>query len=212
MTGTGARAPSFGAVLLGGAPRFLRDAFGPTVVFYAGWKLSGLLTGVATATVWTAAVYAWERRQGRRGLAARIGLGIALVQAATALATGSAIGYFAPPLIAQAIYGLAFLASVAIGHPLAGIFAMESYPIPADVKASPAFHRAFARISVAWGTYLLTRTAIRLTMLLHYSIDVYVLVNVLTAAPMTILLMTWTFWYAHRSLRHVRSPAAAHSH
>ena len=198
-------APSFGALLVGSGPRFLRDAFGPTVVFYGGWKLRGLITGVVLASVWTAVVYAWERKHERPGLATRIGLGIALVQAFVALASGSPTGYFAPPIVANAAYGAAFLISVAIGHPLAGIFALESYPIPADVRASPAFRRAFAHISIVWGIYLLARSALRLVILLRYSVDVYVAVNVLTAAPLTVLLMAWSFWYGLRAVRAVRA-------
>src|SRR6266852_3523321 len=106
MTARIAGAPSFRTLLLGSGPRFLRDAFGATIVFYIGWKLRGLLVGVVAATLWTVAAYAWERRHGRPGIAARIGLAIALVQAVAGLASQSAIGYFAPPVIINAVYGL----------------------------------------------------------------------------------------------------------
>jgi len=193
-------APSFGRLLLGSGPRFLRDAFGPALVFYAGWKLHGLVLGVAAASLCTAVVYVWERRHGRPGVAARIGLGIALVQALAALASGSPIGYFAPPVIANAVYGLAFLVSVAIGRPLAGVLAMESYPIPAEIRRRPAFRRTFAHISLVWGAYLLARSALRLVVLLRFSVDVYVAVNVATGGPLIALLMTWSFWYGLRTL------------
>ena len=110
---------------------------------------------------WTALAFAWERRHGRPGLAARIGLGIALVQAVAGLVSGTAIGYFAPPVIVNAAYGLAFLVSVAIGRPLAGVFAVESYPIPPEIRAMPAFRRAFTHISIVWGVYLLSRSVLR---------------------------------------------------
>ena len=193
--------PSFRQLLLGSGPRFLRDAFGPTLAFYVGWKLYGLLVGVAAASAWTLLAYAWERRRGRPGVAARIGLGIALVQAVAGLASGSAIGYFAPPVIINAVYGLAFLVSVAIGKPLAGVFAVESYPFPPEIRASDGFRRTFSHISLAWGAYLLFRSVLRLVVLLHFSIDVYVAVNVLTAVPMTVGLMSWSFWYGLRLAR-----------
>ena len=196
-------APSFGALLLGGGPRFLRDAFGPPVAFYIGWKLHGLVLGVAFASTWTLAAYAWERRHGRPGVAARIGLGIALVQAVVGLLSRSAIGYFAPPVIANAAYGLAFFVSVVIGRPLAGVFAVEMYPVPADIRARPEFRRTFSRISLVWGAYLLARSALRLVVLLRYSVDVYVAVNLLTAAPFTVGLMAWSFWYGLRGLRRI---------
>ena len=197
----GGSAPSFGQLLRGGGPRFLRDAFGPPVAFYAGYKLHGLVVGVAIASTWSLVAYVWERRHGRPGLAARIGLAIAIVQAIVGLASRSAVGYFAPPVIANALYGLAFVGSVALGRPLAGIFALEMYPVPAEIRAWPEFGRAFSRISLVWGLYLLSRSALRLFVLTRYSVDVYVAVNLLTAAPLTVALMAWSFWYGLRSLR-----------
>ena len=193
--------PSFTQLLFGSGPRFLRDAFGATVVFYVGWKLHGLLLGVAAATVWTVAAYTWERRHARPGIAARIGLAIALVQAAAALASRSAIGYFAPPVIINAVYGVAFLVSVAIGRPLAGVFARETYPLPAEIYALPAVRRAFAHISIVWGLYMISRAILRLFVLLNFSVDVYVAVNVATAGPLITGLMAWSFWYGLKRIR-----------
>jgi intracellular septation protein A len=199
---------TFRQLLFGGGPRFLRDAFGATVIFYAGFKLHGLVLGVALATVWTVAVYVWERRHERPGLAARIGLAIALVQAVAALASRSPIGYFAPPVIVNLVYGSAFLVSVAIGRPLAGVLALETYPLSPEIRALPAVRRTFAHISVVWGLYLLFRAAFRLVVLLNYSVDVYVLVNVLTAGPMIAGLMMWSFWYGLRKIRRAVLDAA----
>jgi len=193
--------PSFRDLLFGGGPRFLRDAFGPPVAFYAGYKLQGLLLGVVLASTWSLVAFAWERRHGRPGLAARIGLGIAVIQAIVGLVTQSAIGYFAPPVISNALYGLAFFVSVAIGRPLALVFASEMFPIPSEVRARREFRRSFALISLGWGAYLVGRSALRLFVLTHYSVDVYVAVNVATAAPLTVLLMMWSFWFGLRAFR-----------
>jgi intracellular septation protein A len=182
-------APSFKQLMRGGGPRFLRDAFGPPVAFYAGFKLDGLVLGVAFASAWTLVAYTWERRHGRPGVAARIGLAIAIVQAIVGLVSRSAIGYFAPPVIANAIYGLAFVISVAIRRPLAAVFAVEMYPIPAELRVTREFRRTFSLISLAWGVYLLGRSILRMFVLTHYSVDVYVAVNVATATPLTLALM-----------------------
>jgi intracellular septation protein A len=193
--------PSFRSLLFGSGPRFMRDAFGATVIFYVCWKLHGLLLGVVAATVWTVAVYLWERRHARPGIAARIGLAIALLQATAALASQSAIGYFAPPVVINAVYGLAFLVSVAVGKPLAAVFAMETYPLPPEIRALAGVRRAFAHISLVWGTYMLLRSGLRLFVLLNYSVDVYVAINVATAGPLIVGLMSWSFWYGLRRIR-----------
>ena len=53
---------SVGALLLGSGPRFARDALGPVLVFYLGWKLLGLTAGIIGATVVALIAYGWERR------------------------------------------------------------------------------------------------------------------------------------------------------
>ena len=154
-------APSFRQLLLGGGPRFLRDAFGPPIAFYVGFKLHGLVVGVAIASTWTLVAYVWERRHGRPGVTAGVGLGIAIIQAVVGLVSRSAIGYFAPPVLANVAYGLAFFVSVAIRRPLAGGFASEMHPVPPAIRASPEFRGTFSRISLVWGFYLLGRSAAR---------------------------------------------------
>src|SRR6476619_6367573 len=95
------------AILLGSGPRFARDAFGPMLLFYAGWKLSGLLVGIALSTVGSLAAYRWERSHDRPGLMARMGLGLVLLQAVIGLISNSAIVYLAQPVLINGAYGAA---------------------------------------------------------------------------------------------------------
>ena len=192
---------SLRTILVDNGPRFLRDAVGPVLVFYVGWKTLGLVAGIAGATAVTTASFIWERRHGRTGLGASIGFTIALVQAVTGLLSGSARWYFAPGVIANTLGGLVFLGSVLIGRPLAGVFATESYPFPPEVKASPSFRRVFGRISLVWAAYLLGRGVLRLAMLVYTSVETFLVVSVLSGIPLSAGLMTWSFWYAVRGFR-----------
>jgi intracellular septation protein A len=185
-------------VLLRHGPRFLRDALAPVVVFYVGWKTLGLVIGILAATVVTTAAFIWERRNGRTGLGASIGLTIALVQAVTGLLSGSARWYFAPAVIANTLGGLVFLGSVVIGRPLAGVFATESYPFPPEVKASAAFRRVFGRISLVWAVYLTGRGALRIVLLVYTSVEAFLVVSVISGFPLSAAIMAWSFWYAVR--------------
>lgn len=195
--------------MLGTGPRFARDALGPVLVFYAGWRLVGFQFGVIAATLVAAGVYLWERRRGRRGLAIGIGFFIALVQAAAGLATGSTVAYFAPAVIINGLYGLAFLVSVLIGRPLAGVFAAESYPFTPEMKASPTFRSVFSVISLVWAGYLLSRAAIRWLTLTRASVELFILVNVATGIPFTAAILAWGIWYAFRRFqREWGSPAS----
>ena len=185
-------------LILGAGPRFARDAFGPVLVFYVGWKLVDLRTGILAASALAVVAYLWKRRQDRSRVTPAIGLGIALVQAAAGLATGTTTGYFTPGLIVNGAYGLAFLGSVLIGRPLAGVFARETYPFPPEMLASVIFRRVFSRISLVWAIYLLLRTGIRMIALLRMSVELFLVVNVLTGIPLTAGIMAWSIWYGHR--------------
>ncbi len=197
----GRRRITLGALMLGSGPRFARDALGPVLAFYAAWKLLGLPAAVLVATLTALVAFVWERRRDRSGLGAGIGLGIAIVQAVAALATGSAKGYFAPAVLANGLYGLLFLGSVAVGRPVAGVFARETYPFPPEVIASDTFRRVFSTISLIWGACFLARSALRLLVLSRLSVDVFVLVNVATGLPLTAAPMSWSLWYGLRGFR-----------
>ena len=188
-------------ILFGSGPRFARDAFGPMLLFYAGWKVSGLLLGIALSTIGSLAAFGWERSHDRPGLMARMGLGLVLVQAVIGLVSNSAIVYLAQPVLITGVYGLAFVVSAAVRRPLAGAFAGEMYPFPDEVKSSDTFRRAFTHISLAWGAYLLVRSAVRMATLGGGDIDAFIVVNMVTGVPLTALLMGWSVWYAVRFFR-----------
>jgi intracellular septation protein A len=195
------RQVSVRALLIGTGPRFARDAFGPVVAFYLGWKFASLTAGIVAATAVTLIAYLWERRHARTGAAAALGLGIALAQALAGLASGSATWYFAPPVIANAAYGVAFLVSVLIGRPLAGVFAGETYPFPPSVRQSATFRRVFGHVSLAWAAYLLARSFLRLVALMRGSVEAFIVVNIVTGIPFTAALMAWSIWYGVRGFR-----------
>ena len=104
-------------------------------------------------------------------------------------------------MIANAAYGVAFLVSVPLGRPLAGVFASETYPFPPEVKNSATFRRVFSWVSLVWAFYLLARSALRLATLTQASVDVFIVVNVLSGIPFTAALMTWSIWYGLRGFR-----------
>ena len=188
-------------ILLGSGPRFARDAMGPMLAFYVGWRLVGLVAGIVLATVAAAAASEWERRHDRSGLMARIGLLLALHQAVIGLTSGSERLYLAQPVIVNGLYGLAFVGSVALRRPLAGAFADEMYPFPDFVRSSETFRRVFSRVSLMWGAYLLARSALRLATLQNASVEAFLGVNFLTGMPLTALLLAVSIWYGVRGFR-----------
>jgi intracellular septation protein A len=188
-------------ILLGSGPRFARDAFGPLLAFYVGWKLVGLVAGMAFATVVAVGAYLYERRRERPGVMARLSLAILGLQVAIGLVANDATGFLAPPVLINGANGIAFLVSVAIGRPLAGVFAGELYPFPPEVRASDTYRRVFSRVSLAWGAYLVVRSAARFWVLTRSGVDAFVVFNLITGFPLMSALMSWSVWYSLRAFR-----------
>lgn len=204
--------PSFRGIVRSGAPRFVREAFGPVAAFYVGWKLGGLAVGIAVSTVLALGLEGYERRRGRRGALALVSAAFVLVQAAVGLISDSAVVYLAQPVLVSAIWGFAYLGSAAIGRPLMGVFADAWYPFPPEIKVSRTYRMVFGTESVAWGLYLLARSALRMLVLWTGSIGLFVLVQFATGIPLTVVLVLWSIQYALRGFRRSTEwddPAAA---
>ena len=188
-------------ILVGSGPRFARDAFGPVLAFYVAYKVGGLAVGVAVASVVSLAAWWYERRQDRSGLLAWLTLLIVAVQALIGLVANDARAYFAPSVLATLAWALVFIGSVFVRRPLAGVFAGEMYPFPAEVRDSVTFRRVFSHVSLVWGTLLLFRSGLRLATLSKSSVDGFVLVSAVTGIPFTAAMMTASVWYATRAFR-----------
>jgi hypothetical protein len=123
------------------------------------------------------------------------------VQAGVGLAFDSARVYLAQQVFLSTGLGVAFLVSIALGRPLAGLFAKDVFPFPDEVRSSATFRRVFTRISLAWGVYQVLRGVVRLAALTKGSIDSFLVVNLITGGPFIVALMAWSIWYAVRAFR-----------
>jgi len=191
--------PGFRSIFLAGAPRFAREAFGPVLAFYLGWKLGNLVVAIGLATVVGIALDLYERRRGRAGALALVSVAFVIVQAVVGLIADSAVVYLAQPVIVGAIWGLANIGSALVGRPLAGVFADAWYPFPPEVRASRTYRRVFGVESVVWGVYLLARSGIRMFVLASGSIGAFAAIQIATGVPFTIALVAWSVWYANRA-------------
>ena len=182
-------------------PRFLRDALGPLLAFYLGWKLTDLVViGVAAATVTAMTLYAYERGHGRPGMVTRIALGLVLIRAGVGIATGSAKLYLGQDVIIDSLLASAWLGSLFTRRSLADLFVREIYPLPPEVRESETYKRTFRHITLVWGLYFALRAAVRLAVVLLFSVDAYVAVAAATEVPL-VLLLAWSVLYSLKRFR-----------
>jgi hypothetical protein len=180
------------SVLGRSAPRIVRDGLGPIASFFVGWKLIGLVAGIALATIFALLMYRHERRHGRPALVVRVALGLVLIRATVGLISGDAKIYLGQEVVLDALIGLTVMGSVVVGRPLANAFGREVYPFPDEIRGSATYGRTFRTITLVWGTYFLVRSGIRLAALLTLSVDGYLLVDALSGAPVLVGLLAWS--------------------
>ncbi len=190
-----------GAVVRRAAPRLVRDAFGPLAIFFTGWKLIGLAAGIGMATLFAAAVFTHERREGRPAMIVRVALVFVMIRAVVGLGSGSARAYLAMEIAVDTLIGCLVLGLLARGRPLAAVFAREVYPLPREMSESGTFARAMSTITAVWGTYFLARALVRLAALLTLSTDRYVLVAALSDAPFLIAILAWSVHHTAGAFR-----------
>jgi len=160
-------------------PRLLRDILGPTLTFYVTWKLTGsIILAVVLGSAFSLLAYRYERRQGRPGAITRLVLAFVVVQAIVGLVTDSATAYLVQPAVIGVVNGGVWLVSVAIGRPLAGVFAREVFPIDDELRASVMFHSTFRHVSLVFGIFFLAFAGIQLGVLLALGIGAFVAVRV----------------------------------
>jgi hypothetical protein len=197
------------SVLRHSAPRIVRDALGPLASFFVGWKLAGLVVGILCATAFALVMYRHERRSGRPAVIVRVALGLVLVRAVVGLISGDAKLYLGQDVVIDACLGLGVLGSVAFGKPAGELFAREVYPFPDRVRASATYRGTFHSVTIVWGTYFLARSAVRLTALILFSVDGYLVVAALSGAPLIVALLAWSIFYTARRFRRSEEFGAA---
>ena len=182
-----------------GLPTFAVEGLAPILVFYVVWNVAGLVPAILAATALSGAIVIWLVRRGQSGALAVVALIFVLIQAVVGLASQSATVYLAQPVVLSACWGVAYLGSVAVRRPLIGVFANVWYPFPPAFRASEPYRREFSLQSIVWGIYCFARAGLRLAVLLGSGIGSFVLVSLLTGAPVFVALVVWGIWHARRS-------------
>jgi uncharacterized membrane protein len=204
--GGGARVPSLAdsglddttrvrTIVRRSGPRLVRDAFGPLVVFVAGWKLIGLVPGIIAAAVFGLLVYAHERRSGRPARVVLLALLLVAIRATVGLSSQDSTLYLAQEVVIDTVLGSVVLISMRTTRPFASWFATEIFPFPEEIQRSAEYVRVMRRITLVWGCYFLARGAIRLLALLTLSTNWYLVVAAGVDAPFLIALLAWSAYY-----------------
>jgi hypothetical protein len=181
----------------------------PVALFYVSNESWGFSVAVVTVLTWSALVFAWHYRRTRRpDVFSATTFGFACVKAGAGLLSQNIWVYLAWPSLENLVYGTAFFGSALLGRPLLSLFAQRLYPIPIAVRGSPAYRRAFLRVSAAWlGAHIL-RGLLRLVLIYvlrdqiaQNQLAVYLIADTVAGWPINISLFVFTAWFPLRELR-----------
>lgn len=133
----------------------------PVVVFVLANLLFTLRVGVISALAAGVAIAVWRivRRQPLQpAVSGLLGVGVA---AFIAYRTGEARGFYLPGLIYSAVLGLAFLVSVLVRWPLAGVIWHGINGDGQGWRRSPALLRAYTWASLLWALVFAARLVVQ---------------------------------------------------
>ena len=215
---------AFGAAEWGhvkdGAIGLLLGSLLPVGLFYVAFRAWGFSTAVIMVLTWSGLVFFWHyRRTGGADVFSATTFGFACVKAAAGLlsqtvlpASTSAVSetvapfsalwlYLAWPSVENLVYGATFFGSALLGRPLLALYAQRLYPIPAGVRGSATFRRAFLITSVAWLCGHSLRAVVRLWLLSTLPLELYLIGDTVAGWPINVSLVAFTTWFPLRELR-----------
>ena len=191
--------PSPAAILRHSLPNVLVGKVIPLVVFLGFLRLVGTTGALLAALAWSLGVVVHRRWNGESvpGLVLLSTIGLA-AKTVLALATGSLVVYFLQPTISTAFVGLAFLASVVMGRPLAERLAADFCPFEPETAEHPLLALFFTRLSLLWAVTSLINAGVTLWLLLTQSVTTFVIIKSFmgpsfTAATLGIALIWFRF-------------------
>jgi intracellular septation protein A len=174
----------------------------PVALFYVGYQTSGFSVAVVIVLIWSALVFTWHyRRTGGADVFSATTFGFACVKAAAGLVSQNTWLYLAWPSLENLVYGTAFLGSALLGRPLLALYAERLYPISPKIRGSQTFQRAFLIVSAGWLVGHSLRAVVRLWLLAHLSLEIYLIADTVAGWPINVSLVAFTTWFPLRALR-----------
>ncbi len=197
-----APAPTLASVARQIGPRGVTDAVVPLALFLLFNGTAGIAAAVLVVTVWSLGLLGLRAARGQRtGVMLWLVAAYVAIRGGVSAALGSSVAFFGPGALNKALVGVAFLVSAAIGRPAVAWVANVIYPFADDVKAHPAYHRVFTRLTVAWGVLQLLSAALDIWLLLQTSTTTFLVVRAAFGWPTTVGLFAFSLQYPRRVFR-----------
>ncbi|HEY8318952.1 MAG TPA: DUF3159 domain-containing protein [Amnibacterium sp.] len=142
---------------------------------------SSLIVIVAVPLAVSLLFVAYRAIRRQRPAAAGVGAGIVGVSAVLVLVSGDASTNYVPGFFINAVYGLAFLASLLVRRPLVGVAVAA---LTQRAAAVAAHRRLFAWLTLGWVALFAVRLAVELPLYFTHQIVPLGIARILTGVPL----------------------------
>ena len=190
-----------------GGPRDWVDGMVPPIAFLIANLFGGLRTAVYVALGAAAVmvvVRLVRRETLRHAFSGVLGVGIAALFAAR---TGKAENFFLPGIIINVVYGLGFLVSAAVGHPLVGVIMRLVWTErPKEWHTHPAVKRAYVEATIGWAVVFLLRAVVQESLRRAGLLGALTAAKIAMGWPLYLGALALTLPYVKWRTRHVPVP------
>lgn len=196
--------PNVRSVLRHALPNIIEGKLVPLLLFVGFLEIVGTVWALLVALGWSLAAIAYRTSRGQR-VPGLIVLSAAALAARTlaALLTGSMVVYFLQPTVTTVVVGIAFLASVPLGSPLARKLAYDFLPFDDDTRSHPLVQQFFVRLSLFWAFTSLVNATITVWLLMTQSTTTFVLAkSVLGPTTGAVTIGAMLLWFRFTVSRH----------
>lgn len=202
--------PRLTAMIRQAVPKLLEGVVAPLAVFYTALTLLGFSGALIATLAWAYVGVGWRLFRRRRVPGTMLLAAIAItLRSIVGFWTGSPVLYFIQPELGTILLSMVFLASVRFRSPLVQRLTLDYIHLPAIVLRHRRMRQFFARITLLWAFVLLANSTVSIWLLLHQSINSYLLVRTAVVAVITGVAFGASIWAFRRVLNRLHAEAPA---
>lgn len=175
LGGSPGRLAVLGAVVRRLVPNLVEATLVPTALLTVSLLVMGSTPSFLIALAWAyiSVIRRLVRRRPVPALLVMASIGIT-VRTVFAIASGSTFVYFAQPVGAKVVLSAAFVASVLVGRPVIGRFALDFCSMTPELHARPGIVGLYRRLTYLWAGVNLASAAVTVLLLLTVPVAAYV--------------------------------------
>lgn len=177
----------------------------PQLLYYAGLRLKLATPAIVAAVTWTAILAVRDARRTSVNPFVLYGAAVMVGQGAAALLVRNPLVFAAGTVVENLLDGLGFLASVAMGRPVAAVAMSAMRQLSGRALLPEAMDRELRRLTLVWAWLFLLRGAGLYAALTHLPLGSFLVVSVAAGWPINAMAVAASLAYL-RSARGETGP------